>query len=350
MEKIRNICGKVLLVCMAFLLLTGCGSSEESKENPLYDMELTDENSMEITLVNASGYPVQEFLTWRPGEQDGFDLLHNLDRNLEPDESMTVRILRCEGNTYSYLAKGREENSLSYFYGNGYEEIPEGGIVVLLPKERYDVEIQTIFEAGTDAEIARETAFAQYQAACDAELEAKKAEEKAAEEEAKRLEEEKRLEKEKWERLANLSQEEIDEAVKSLGYKSLADMRTKKNSDIRFQDYDDEYERQKHEAFYELYGYWYPNGDRNSLTYIAITDQEFMWYQFDPEQGDVQLGKMRLLSSSGVAYRITFTLADDNKFTVEYEHLLQDLSEGKLTFEDCTKQYSDNVEYYYSKR
>lgn len=28
--------------------------------------------------------------------------------------------------------------------------------------------------------------------------------------------------------------------------------------------------------------------------------------------------------------------------------LLQELSEDTLTFEDCTKQYCDNVEYYYS--
>ena len=339
MKDIRCICGKTLLLflCTVLLLLTGCGASEEPKENPLYSIELTDENSMEITLVNASGYPVKEFNTWRPGEQDGFDLLHNLDRDLEPDEIMTVRILRYEGNTYSYLAEGTKESGSSYFYGDGYQDIPEGGIVVLLPKERYDVEIQTIFEAGTDAETAKKTALAQYQAACDAELEAKRAEEK-------------RLEKEKWERLANLSQEEIDAAVKSLGYKSLEQMRTKKNNDIRFNNNADEYERQKHEAFYELYGYWYPNGDRNSLKYIGITNQEFMWYQFDPEQGDVQLGKLRLLASSGGVYRITFTLADNNKFTVEYEHLLQDLSEGKLTFENCDKQYSDNVEYYYSKR
>ena len=179
----------------------------------------------------------------------------------------------------------------------------------------------------------KETTFAQYQAACEAELEA----EKAAEEE------------EKWEQLAELSQEEIDEAVKLLGYDSLVDMRTKKNPDISFNDYGDEYEREKHSAFYELYGYWYPNGDRNSLTYIGISNQEFLWYPFTPEQGDVQMGKMRLLASSGGTYRCSFTLADGNTFAVERARLFQALSEGTLTFEDCTKQYSDNVEYCYSK-
>lgn len=333
MEKLRTFCGKILLLflCMTFLLLAGCSSSGESKENPLYNTEMTDENSMEITLVNASGSPVQEFLTWWDGEQDGFDLLHDLSRNLEPDESMTVRIPRCETGIYSFLAEGPD----LFLYGRSFQEIPEGGIVVLLPDEQYD-EIQTIFEAGADVETVKKTTLAQYQAACEAELEAEKSTEEEGEET-------------KWKRLANLSQEEIDEAVKSLGYDSLADMREKNNSDIIFHDYSDEYEWQQQEAFYKLYGYWYPNGDRNSLTYIGITNQEFMWYQFDPEQGDVQLGKMRLSAVSGAASRRTFTLADGNKFTVELTSLLDELSKGTLTFEDCTKQYSDDVEYYYSK-
>ena len=45
-----------------------------------------------------------------------------------------------------------------------------------------------------------------------------------------------------------------------------------------------------------------------------------------------------------------FTLADGNKFTVERTSVFHELSQGTLTFEDCTKEYSDNVEYYYSKR
>lgn len=347
MKNVRRICGKALLLslCMVLLLLAGCTSREEPEENPLYSIEMTDENSMEITLVNASGCPVQEVTTWWDGESDGFDLLHDLDRDLAPDESISVRLPRCEYGVYSYLAKGVEGNGLSYLYGHSFIEIPEGGIIVLLPTERYADEIQTVFEAGADVEALKETTLAQYQAACEAELEAERAAEEAGRAAEEAAEEEQRQEAEKWKRLANLSQEEIDEAVELLGYKSLADMRTKRNPYIAASE--DEQERQ--EAFYELYGYWYPNGDRNSLTYIAITNEELMWYQFDPEQGDVQLGKLRLAVSSGGTYRCTFALTDGNKFTVERTSLLHALSKGTLTFEDSTKQYSDDVEYYFSR-
>lgn len=40
-------------------------------------------------------------------------------------------------------------------------------------------------------------------------------------------------------------EEEIGEAVKLMGYDSLADMRTEKHPDIMFRDYSDEYEMQK---------------------------------------------------------------------------------------------------------
>lgn len=56
-------------------------------------------------------------------------------------------------------------------------------------------------------ETAKETTLSQYQAAHDAELEAAK-------------------EEEPEEEIPDISQEEIDEAVKLLGYDSLADMRT----------------------------------------------------------------------------------------------------------------------------
>ena len=38
-------------------------------------------------------------------------------------------------------------------------------------------------------------------------------------------------------------------------------------------------------------GYWYPDGNKNSLTYIKIQRDTLYWYEFNPEQGDVQVGE-----------------------------------------------------------
>lgn len=321
MKKVRSICGKDLLLflCTVLLLLAGCGASEETQEEEPF--ELTAENSVEITVVNASGHSVYSFDFRGDGQDREFELINELGRDLEPDEIITIRIPKSENNLYYTFASTDDVGVLVYdIVAPRY--IPEGGIFVLPPDNEYDCQI--IFEAGTDVETAKETTLAQYQEAYDADHEVVEEEEKTP----------------------SLSQEEIDEAVKLLGYDSLADMRTKRNPNITA----GEYEREWQAAYYELYGYWYPNGDRNSLTYIAITDEEFMWYQFDPEQGDVQLGKLRLAACSGGRYQSIFTLADGNKFTVERTSVFHELSQGTLTFEDCTKEYSDNVEYYYSKR
>ena len=355
MKKIRNICGKLLLLslCTVLLLLTGCGR----KKTPLEPLVLTEENSMEITLVNASDYPAKEFSVELEERDEWFDLLQDLGRNMKPGEVLTTRIPRVDGSIYSFSAWADEEaaGSTRCLIAEYQQYVPEGGIIVMPPEVLLN--IQTIYEPGTDLETAKQTTLAQCQAIYDAKLEAERAEEEAAriaaeeeakrqEEEAKRLEEEKRLEQEKWERLDNLTQEEADEAVKLLGYDSLAAMRTKRNSDITVT----YYEREEQSAFYELYGYWYPNGDRNSLKYIAMTDETFIWYQFDPEQGDVERGRMRILSSSGGAFQCTFTLGDGNKFTVKRTSLLHSLNQGTFTFEDCTKKYSEDAEYSYSKR
>lgn len=311
--------------------------------------------------MNASDYPAKSFRLLLVETQEKFDALQEHGRNLEPGESLTTRIPKEENNCYSFESWADEDAAgcnLCLHYA-AYKYIHDGDIIVL-PPIIYD-EIQTIFEAGTDVETAKETTLSQCQAVHEEKLEAQRAEEEAAEEEAKRQEEEakrleeeakkqkeeeKRLEQEKWERLDNLTQEEADEAVKLLGYDSLAAMRTKRNSDITVT----YYEREEQSAFYELYGYWYPNGDRNSLTYIAMTDETFIWYQFDPEQGDVERGRMRILSSSGGAFQCTFTLGDGNKFTVKRTSLLHDLNQGTFTFEDCAKKYSEDAEYSYSKR
>ena len=143
-------------------MLAGCGGSnppiEESSsvEEPAPVIELTEENSMEITFVNASDCPVQKLTAWWAGQNEGFDLLHNLDRNLEPDEVIRLRIPRSEDNYYS-IGVTEAEYCYTFFPGWSFEYIPEGGIMVLLAgeyPEGYE-DIQTIFEAGTDVETAK---------------------------------------------------------------------------------------------------------------------------------------------------------------------------------------------------
>lgn len=179
-------------------------------------------------------------------------------------------------------------------------------------------------------ETAKETTLSQYQAAHDAELEAAK-------------------EEEPEEEIPDLSQEEIDEAVKLLGYDSLADMRTEEHPDIIFRDYSDEYEREKHDGYYELYGYWYPNGDRNSLEYFSISDQVFHWYKFDPEKGDVETDSQRITLISGVGTGWTYYLPDGDSFTVERKNIFGSLSDGTIRFDDGNTDYCDSAEYSYSR-
>lgn len=188
---------------------------------------------MEITLVNASGKYVEQFKVWWGRRQEGFNLLRDLGRNLEPDESITVRIPGYEPGIYSFQASADAEGA-DYYCGRSFEYIPEGGIIVLPPDDFY-CDIQTIFEAGTDVETAKETTLSLYQAAYEAEFEA--------------AQEEETQEEETREEPTDLSQEEINEDVKLPGYDSLADMRTEEHPDIMFCDYGDEFEMQEHANF-----------------------------------------------------------------------------------------------------
>ena len=332
MKTMRSIrLGALLLfLCAVLLVLAGCVREVEKSPADLfdYDTEMTDENSMEITIVNASGYPAREFDVWWDGRQEEFDLLHSLGRNLEPDEVITLRIPRSESSTYAFSAWADDGDDYhGCLVSGGYQYIPEGGVIVLTPDDDY-YDIQIIFEAGTDVETAKETVLSQYQAAREAELE--------AEEEKARKEAE------------GLTPEELDEAVKALGYDSLADMRTEENSSILFHDYDNEDKRQDHEGYYDLYGYWYPNGDRNSQEYFAITDKRLRRYKFDPEQGDVMTDSVQIVNNSRESTICTFYLENGDIFTVERKNSYENLSYGKLTFDGGNTEYCENAEYYYS--
>ena len=182
MKNVRSICGKALLLflCTVLLLLAGCSGL---KPNPYYKMELTDENSIEIVFVNASGCPLGEILAyWANRKADDFDLLHNLDRDLEPDEVMELRIPNSDDGVYHIIAPYPAEGYYHLLPDWSDVYLPNGSVLVLLPYFEDHEKLHTIFEPGTDVETAKAAALAEYEAACEAAIEAKK----AAEEDAKK--------------------------------------------------------------------------------------------------------------------------------------------------------------------
>ena len=75
----------------------------------------------------------------------------------------------------------------------------------------------------------------------------------------------------------------MDNPAKQLGYSSIEEMRIQEHEIIASDDSDNTVAE----------GYWYPDGNRNSLTYIKIQRDTLYWYEFNPEQGDVQVGGSR---------------------------------------------------------
>lgn len=118
----------------------------------------------------------------------------------------------------------------------------------------------------------------------------------------------------------------IDEhSAEQLGYDSIEDMRTQEHEIISTDDNDNTVAE----------GYWYPDGDRNSPIYFMAQRDTIYWYEFDPEQGDVQVGapdgivlklgdKRRLQSGQTLQYTISRGL---------------DMSDSKIRFGGDTTEY-----------
>ena len=116
-----------------------------------------------------------------------------------------------------------------------------------------------------------------------------------------------------------------DNPAEQLGYDSLEDMRTQEHEIISSDDSDNTVAE----------GYWYPDGDRNSPVYFMAQRDTIYWYEFDPEQGDVQVGapdgivlklgnKRRLQSGQTFQYTISKGL---------------DMSDSRICFEGDTTEY-----------
>ena len=80
-----------------------------------------------------------------------------------------------------------------------------------------------------------------------------------------------------------------DNPAKQLGYSSIEEMRIQEHEIIASDDSDNTVAE----------GYWYPDGNRNSLTYIKIQRDTLYWYEFNPEQGDVQVGEAEERRNAG---------------------------------------------------
>ena len=116
-----------------------------------------------------------------------------------------------------------------------------------------------------------------------------------------------------------------EHSAEQLGYDSVEDMRTQEHEIISTDDNDNTVAE----------GYWYPDGDRNSAVYFMAKRDTIYWYEFDPEQGDVQVGapdgiilklgnKRRLQSGQTLQYTISRGL---------------DMSDSKIRFEGDTTEY-----------
>lgn len=121
-----------------------------------------------------------------------------------------------------------------------------------------------------------------------------------------------------------------DNPAKQLGYSSIEEMRVQEHEIIASDDSDNTVAE----------GYWYPDGNRNSLTYIKIQRDTLYWYEFNPEQGDVQVGE---------ADGIVFKLGSKRRLKSGKTLIYTDTS--KLNFEECKICFEyDATEYYWRER
>ena len=121
-----------------------------------------------------------------------------------------------------------------------------------------------------------------------------------------------------------------DNPAKQLGYSSIEEMRVREHEIIASDDSDNTVAE----------GYWYPDGNRNSLTYIKIQRDTLYWYEFNPEQGDVQVGE-----PDGIVYKL------GSKRRLKSGKTLTYTDTSKLNFEECKICFEhDAMEYYWRER
>lgn len=113
--------------------------------------------------------------------------------------------------------------------------------------------------------------------------------------------------------------------LEQLGYDSIEDMRTQEHEIISTDDGDNTVAE----------GYWYPDGDRSSLVYFMAQRDTIYWYEFDPEQGDVQVGE-----PDGIVLKLGNKRRLQSGQTFQYTMSRGlDMSDSKICFEGDTTEY-----------
>lgn len=303
----------ITTLCTLTAFTTGCSSTDADETKS--QETLSAEEKMDVTLINATGIPLGsvDFDDLEEGQEQTYTLPEVYDELLENDTGYSIT-LRNSAGCYQILPF---DESYEIFYSE-YPEVSleDGSVVVLTPD--YDPSMEIVFAPGTDQEEAKAAALASY----DAFLEKNSGEEEISFDNDSSNES---SDSEAWEEEDPADQKsEADQAAKKLGYESMEDMRLQEHPFIDSLD----------GSFKELEGYWYPDGDVNSLTYFSVENGNLRRYTFDPEQGDVLLEYPYIKKS----IRDTYTLNTGEKFHIKSGSFL-DREKLSIQFEDDETVY-----------
>ena len=278
------------LALAGLLLLTGtvCAGCGRTDTQELSSEQLQTEASeaadaISVTIVNETGLYIREVIFTVPEDEayEGYGALGEID-GLDPGTEYVAEI-PASGLPFQIEAYDLEWEKL--YEGGLQETVEDGSVVVLLPENRGT---QMVYAPGTDADTAAEEAKLAYGMAVAADQEDMEQQEIAAE---------------------NQDTADTDSATKAaqaMGYDSVASMRF----------YTHEGYNRDDAEFPMLTGYWYPDGDENSLTYFAMDNRDNMrWYRFDEREGDVET------DVDGIRTKVldTYTLNSGKKFTMKHD-------------------------------
>lgn len=290
-RKKKWIAGVIGLLCLS--LIVGCGSSHQDAQSESSGAEQADgassDTTIALTIVNASGGYVKEVVFEVPDDEN-YEVASALSEvdGLDLWEEMEVDIPYSE---YEYHIEAYDSEWEPMYQNAFLGTLQDKDTIFLLPE--YD-ENNMIYAVGTDVDQVKESLM---EADASAEMNPS----------------------ETWtdEKPETSLDEAVQKAVEALGYESLDDMRFATHEGFEL----------NRGEFRDLTGYWYPDGDKNSESYLAVDERDNMrWYQFVPESGDEEV------SVDGITMKVlnTYTLHDGRKFTVKND---------VLKFEDEETEY-----------